>query len=107
MSIFSQAGKSLVSRRYSLCPLKNGLAELYKSEYPKLDRGGRKRLKLNKAVAGSFQKRIEILSEAIEEINLDIQERERKSRHVQDKTGGEISHLDFVLEDFENWKFGL
>lgn len=49
-------------------PLKNGLAELYNSEYPKIDRGSRKRLRLNKAVAGSFEKRLKIISEAIEEL---------------------------------------
>ena len=61
-------------------PLKNGLAELYSSEYPEIERDSRKRLSLNKAVAGSFEKRLKILSEAIEELNLDIREREGKSQ---------------------------
>ena len=61
-------------------PLKNGLAELYSSEYPEIERDSRKRLSLNKAVEGSFEKRLKILSEAIEELNLDIREREGKSQ---------------------------
>jgi hypothetical protein len=33
-------------------PLKNGLAELYSSEYPQINKESRKRLRLNKANAG-------------------------------------------------------
>jgi hypothetical protein len=86
--------------------LKDKMAELFASEYPKIDKDSRKRLRLNKTVEGSFEKRLKILSEAIEEINLDIQERERKSQQVHHKIDGEISHLEFVLKDLENWKLG-
>lgn len=87
-------------------PLRNQLAELYKSEYPKIHKDSRRRLSLNKAVAGSFEKRLKILSEAIEELNLDIQERQRKSQQVHDRIDDEISHLEFVLKDLETWKLG-
>lgn len=65
--------------------------ELFGSEYPKINKSSHKRLRLNKAVAGSFEKRLKIISEAIEELNLDIQERERKSLHVQDKIDPTLS----------------
>jgi len=87
-------------------PLKNGLAELYGSEYPEIGKASRKRLRLNKAIAGSFEKRLKILSEAIDELNLDIREREEKGRQLQDTIDGEVSHLEFVLKDLENWKLG-
>lgn len=86
--------------------LKDSLAELYSSENPKANKDSLKRLRLNKAVAKSFQKRIKILSEAIEEINLDIQERERKSHQVQGKIDKEIFHLEFVLKELEKWTLG-
>lgn len=86
--------------------LKDSLAELYSSENPKIKKESLKRLRLNKAVARSFQKRLKILSEAIEELNLDIQERERKSQQVQDKIDGEIFHLEFVLKELEKWTLG-
>jgi len=86
--------------------LKDKMAELFTSEYPKIDKSSHKRLKLNKAIADSFEKRLKILSEAIGEINLDIQERERKSQQVHDKIDGEISYLEFVLKELENWTLG-
>ena len=63
-------------------------------------------MELTSAVAGIFQKRLKILKEAIGELNLDIQERERKSQQVQDKIDGEIFHLAFVLKELENWTLG-
>ena len=68
--------------------LKNCLAELYRSEYPEVTRDSRKRLKLNRAVASFFEKRLRILSEAIAEVNEDIGERE------------EIQHRRRSLMDF-------
>jgi hypothetical protein len=86
--------------------LKKNLAELYSSENPRINKESLKRLRLNKAVTESFQKRLKILSEAIEEINLDIQERERKSHQVQGKIDKEIFHLEFVLKELEKWTLG-
>jgi hypothetical protein len=86
--------------------LKDSLAELYSSENPKVNKDSLKRLRLNKAVARSFQKRLKILSEAIEELNLDIHERARKSQQVQEKIDGEIFHLEFVLKELEKWTLG-
>jgi hypothetical protein len=86
--------------------LKKGLSELYSSEHLKIGKDSRKRLKLTKAVVGSFEKRLTILAEAIKELNLDIQERESLSQHVQSKIDREISHLEFVLKELENWTLG-
>ncbi len=38
--------------------LKNGLAELYNSEYPEVGKDSRRRLKLVRAVADNFEKRL-------------------------------------------------
>jgi hypothetical protein len=46
------------------------------------------------------------LSEVIEGLNLDIQERERKSRQVQDKIDRGVFHLEFVLRELEKWTLG-
>ena len=86
--------------------LKNKLAELYSSDYPDIDKGSGRRLKLTGEVVGSFRKKLKILSEAIEELNLDIEERERISQRVQEKIDKEISHLEFVLKELEKWTLG-
>ena len=53
--------------------LNNNLKDLYWSEYPEINRDRRKRLEPNKTAARSFQRRLKVLSEAIKELNLDIQ----------------------------------
>ncbi len=86
--------------------IKDRLAELYGSEYPKGSKTSGKRIRLTKIAVGSFKKRLRILSEAIEELNHDIQKRELISQQVQGKLDREISHLEFVLKELENWKLG-
>lgn len=80
------------------------MKDLYWSEYPEINRDRRKRLELNKTAARSFQRRLKVLSEAIKELNLDIQERQRKSQQVQDKIDAKISRLEFVVKDLESRK---
>ena len=84
--------------------IKDRLAELCGSEYPKVSKTSGNRIRLTKEVVGSFKKRLKILSEAIEELNLDIKERESIGQEVQEKLDREIFHLEFVLKELENWK---
>ena len=86
--------------------LKNGLAELYNSEYPEVGKDSRRRLKLVSAVAGNFEKRHTILAEAIGELDNDIHVREKISQQLHERIDGEISHLEFVLRELETWKLG-
>lgn len=86
--------------------LKKNLFDLYSSEYPTLDKNSHKRLKLNKAVARSFEKRLKILADAIKELNQDIKDREEKGNEVNNRLDEEISHLEFVLKDMEKFPIG-
>ena len=77
--------------------LNNGLAELNSSEYADVEKNRKKKLKLTEAVAASFENTLRILAEAIEELNLDIREREQISRQVREGIDRDASALEFQL----------
>ncbi|MBW2044102.1 MAG: hypothetical protein JRI96_04355 [Deltaproteobacteria bacterium] len=87
--------------------LKNTLAELYESEYSGIDEVIGKTIDVAGAVGKTLQKKLEILREAIEELNQDIQERERISQQVQDKIGGDVFDLEFELRELKHWAPGV
>jgi len=86
--------------------LKNSLAELYESDYSGIDKVIGKRIDVAGAVGKTLRKKLEILAEAIEEVNQDIQERERISQQVQDKIGTDIFDLEFELRELKKWALG-
>lgn len=85
---------------------KNGLANSNSSEYTDIEKDTKKKLKLTEAVVGSFEKKLGILAEAIEELNLDIREREQISRQVREATDRDAFVLEFQLKELKRWSLG-
>lgn len=57
-------------------------------------------------LAGSFEERIRILREAIEEIDLEIGVRERLNRDLAEAFKRDREWLSIKLSEFDKWQFG-
>lgn len=87
-------------------PCQKQVAELYELEHGGMDGAFGKRFDIAKVVGKIPRKRLEILAEAIEELNQDIEEREGIGRQVQDKIDSDVFDLEFEVKELKHWNLG-
>jgi hypothetical protein len=81
-------------------------AELYDSEYKWLEYARPGERRFIEAVKGGFERKLRIISEAITELDADIEERERIGQEVREGIERDLSGLKFELKELKHWAMG-